>query len=54
MTEVVEDTYVSWIDRQTEDGRKAYYARCEELRRTCPLMDSITLRPPQREMCYDF
>tara|TARA_R110000764_G_scaffold24578_5_gene59364 strand:+ start:159 stop:458 length:300 start_codon:yes stop_codon:yes gene_type:complete len=44
MTEVVEDTYVSWIDRQTDDDRKAYYARCEELRRMCPKMDSITLQ----------
>ena len=44
MTEIVEDTYVSWIDRQTEDDKKAYYDRCEELRRECPRMDMITLQ----------
>ena len=39
----VEDTYVSWIDNLSESERVTYLARCEELRKTCPMLDSITL-----------
>ena len=44
MAEIAEDTYVSWIDRQTDDDKRAYYERCEAIHKECPLMDSITLQ----------
>ena len=49
MTEIAEDTYVSWIDRQTEDDKKAYYDRVEAMgSRCCPFC------PARREVCNDF
>ena len=44
MTEIAEDTYVAWIDRQTDDDKKAYYERVEAIRKECPRLDITTLQ----------